>query len=353
MDIQKLREALTLDALILFSPQEILAATDIFVDKACLIADPLGITMICPEGAAGDAAHIRWEVYPECGFNKVQHGKKNLWAAVEKYLHGRKRIGYVRYTCPAALMDLSLPGAVFTDISGPVAEAMLCKNDVFFEKYERIRQLNIQAYEAIRSCIHAGCSEMELYAVVRKAYVQNCGTQVLHTGDFLSGPRTCQISGPPTDRRIQTGDTIIADTLCASAGVYCDTTRTFFCGEPDTAIVRAYETLCQIHKETAPLLRPGTAARDIYRFVSERLMDAGYDPLPHHAGHGLGYSWYEAPYLISDDTMPLKENMLIALEPGIYIPGKHGLRLENNYRVTGNGGVDVFCYTQNIKDFII
>lgn len=376
MDIQTLREQQKLDAIILFSPGEILAATGHFVDNACLIADNLGITVICPEGAvparaaggsegavadpagvcpedAPATAALRWFEYPQCGFDQVQDAQQNLWAAVQHCLLPHRHIGYVRYTCPAALMTLPLPSARFSDISCAVAEAMLCKNEVFFQKYAQLKQLNIRAYEHIRTAIHAGCSELELSAAVREAYVKDCDGQVLYTGDFLSGPRTCSIGGPATGRVIRNGDTIIADTLCACEGVYCDTTRSFFCGEPDRAQRQAYETLCHILEETALLLRPGTAARDIYQFVSRRLESEGYAPLPHHAGHGLGYGWYEAPYLIADDTTILKENMLIALEPGIYIPESFGLRLENNYRVTGNGGVDVFCYKQDIQDFII
>ncbi len=146
---------------------------------------------------------------------------------------------------------------------------------------------------------------------------------------------------------------MIVDALCAHDGAFCDTTRTYFCGEPTREQIRCYELLCTLHKEIKPMLKPGTVAGDIYRYVNHRLEEEGYGSLVHHGGHGLGYSWYEAPFLIGPCDAVLKEDMLIAVEPGVYIPGQFGMRLENNYRVTSCGGVDVFDYKQNIEDFIL
>ncbi len=385
MDLQKIRASLQLDAIVLFAVEEILAATDLYMPKSCLIANDCGLTILCPEGAAGNAAAaaenaegaagdaaavaagnaagaagnaegaagIRWVEYADYGFERVERAQENLWAAVRQYLDFSGRTGFVKYTAPAALLwEIGASGG-FRDISQEIGIAMLCKSDAFYKKYDVVRQLNIQAYEGIRKQLHSGYTEQELCAIVRTAYVKNTGAQVCYTGDFLSGKRTCDISGPATSKIIRKGDAIIADALCACEGVYCDTTRSYFCGEPDKEYIKAYNILSNILDETAPLLRPGALAADIYDFVNRRLVSEDYGRLPHHAGHGLGYSWYEAPYFIPDCHTILQEDMFVTLEPGIYIPGKFGLRLENNYRVTNHGGKDVFCYKQEIQDFII
>jgi Xaa-Pro aminopeptidase len=231
----------------------------------------------------------------------------------------------------------------------------MCKvyDDLFFEQYAKVKDLNVKAYDRIRKEIHAGCTEKELYEKVLDTYMSNTDGKALHSGDYISGLRTCDIEGPATDKVIEKGDTIIVDALCAYEGVYCDTTRSYFCGEPSEEQKKAYMTLCKLLEETKDMLRPGTVAGDIFRYVDGRLKEEGYEGLVHHAGHGLGSSWYEKPYFIAESETVLEENMLVALEPGVYLPGKFGLRVENNYRVTKDGGVDVFGYTTRLEDFII
>ncbi len=225
--------------------------------------------------------------------------------------------------------------------------------DSFFEQYRIIKELNVKAYDRIRAEIHSGCTEKELYDKVVDTYLSNTDGKAQYTGDYISGKRTCEIEGPATDKVIEKGDTIIVDTLCAYEGVYLDTTRTFICGEPTEEQKKVYLLLCKLLEETKEMLRPGTIAGDIFRYVDGRLKDEGYEGLVHHAGHGLKSSWCEEPRFIDENEAVLEEDMLVTLEPGIYLPDKFGMRIENNYRVTKDGGVDVFGYTTRLEDFII
>lgn len=222
-----------------------------------------------------------------------------------------------------------------------------------FQQYQIVKDLNIKAYDRIRREIHSGCTEKELYEKVIDTYMTSTDGKALYQGDFISGKRTCEIEGPATDKVIEKGDTIIVDALCAYDGVYCDTTRTFICGEPTEEQKKVYLLLRRLLEETKELLRPGVKSGGIFRYMDQRIKEEGYEGLVHHAGHGLGHSWYEHPYLIEDNEMVLEEDMLVALEPGIYLPDKFGMRIENNYRVTKDGGVDVFGYTTRLEDFII
>ena len=227
-------------------------------------------------------------------------------------------------------------------------------DEQFYEQYAKVKDLNVKAYDRIRKEIHSGCTEKELYEKVVDTYLSRTDGKATYTGDYISGLRTCDIEGPASDKVIERGDTIIVDALCEVDGVHCDTTRSFFCGGPNEEQKKAYFTLCKLLEEGKELLRPGTVAGDIYRYVDRRLKEEGYESgLVHHAGHGLGDSWCEDPHFIAESETVLEENMLVALEPGIYIAGKFGLRVENNYRVTKDGGVDVFGYTTRLEDFII
>lgn len=228
------------------------------------------------------------------------------------------------------------------------------KSEEFFLAYNKVKELNIKAYNRIREEVRFGCTEKELYEKVVDTYLSNTDGKALYTGDYISGKRTCDIEGPATDKVIEMGDTIIVDALCAYDGVYCDTTRTFFCGEPNEEQRTIYTLLCSILDEASKLLVPGVKACEIYNFVDKKVKEAGYnDGLVHHAGHSLGNDWCEEPRLIAENDDILEENMLVALEPGIYLENKFGIRVENNYRVTKNGGVNVFDYTIDIEDFIL
>ncbi len=352
MDIQKIRLQRQLDAVLLFAPEQILAVAGVYAPKSCAIADDHGVVLVSPEGQTEKDGLLLLE-YAECGFERVEHAAENLWKIVSLRIASHKRIGYHKDTCPAVLFGGGADGREYIDITADIAEGMLCKDQSFFEKYATVKELNVKAYDRIRREVRSGYTEQELNRIVKEVYVSGTCDQVLYTGDFLSGLRTCEIAGPATGKVIQKGDTVIVDALCACEGIYCDTTRSYFCGEPTPEQVRAYELLCALQEEARPLLRPGTVAGDIYRYVNRRLKEEGFAGLVHHAGHGLGYSWYEEPYFIGDCGTILKENMLVTLEPGIYLPGQFGLRLENNYRVTEDGGVDVFDYKMKLEDFII
>ena len=223
----------------------------------------------------------------------------------------------------------------------------------FWKQYARVKELNVRAYDRIRREVRAGCTEKELYGKVIDTYRVLGGEGVAYQGDFISGLRTCGIDGPATDKVIERGDTVIVDALCALDGAWCDTTRTFFCGGPTDEQKEVYGVLLDALERTSAMLKPGVKANEIFEFMNAVIADAGYGGLAHHAGHGLRNSWYEEPYFVADCATVLEEDMLVALEPGIYLPGRFGMRIENNYRVTLRGGENVFGYTLDTEDFII
>lgn len=227
------------------------------------------------------------------------------------------------------------------------------KSEAFFKAYAEVKDLNIKAYDRIKKEIHSGDTEKELYEKVVDTYLSSTNGKAQYTGDYISGKRTCEIEGEATDKVIENGDTIIVDALVALNGIHCDTTRTFFCGEPTDEQRAVYTLLCSILEEAKELLKPNIKVCEIFRFVDKKIKEAGYGGLVHHAGHSLGYEWCENPRFIEENEDVLEENMLVTLEPGIYIANKFGIRIENNYRVTKNGGVNVFNYTTDINDFVL
>lgn len=227
------------------------------------------------------------------------------------------------------------------------------KNEAFFESFSKVKDLNVKAYDKIRSEIGEGNTEKELYDKVVETYLSLAQGDLKYEGDFISGKRTCEIEGPATDKTIEKGDTVIVDALVSLNGIHCDTTRTFFCGEPGEEQVKVYTFLCDLLEQLRALLKPDVKVCEIYNFADRKIKEAGFGGLVHHAGHSLGYEWCEEPRFIAESDQVLKENMLVTLEPGIYLENKFGIRIENNYRVTKDGGVDLFGYTTDINDFVL
>ena len=193
-------------------------------------------------------------------------------------------------------------------------------------------------YEAARSELRAGMTEMELYSIVQSAMTGRSGRPVKLIGDFLSGERTMRPSGPATSRAIRPGDTVILDLGPVVNGYRSDCTATLVLADEVPPRQRELETA--LHAALAAgeeKLRPGTRCADLHGAVKDVLCDHGFgDHFEHHAGHGLGLDHPEAPYLVPESDEALLEGDVVTLEPGAYAKEFAG-RIEHIYLVTSEG----------------
>lgn len=217
----------------------------------------------------------------------------------------------------------------------------------------RLLALNAKAYEAIRENARAGMTETDVQRLIDRVYNSSGIPGLRFTGDLLTGERCGEIGGAAKGRTIREGDLLIADLLAEADGAACDTTRTFFFGAPGEKYHKAYETICRTLKKGGSFLRPGLRAEEAYAFVSGELERENYPRLPHHAGHGVGKSWYEPPYFEQGKTEALETGMMVALEPGIYQANEFGMRVEDNFLILDYGAVDLFDYPLELEHFII
>jgi Xaa-Pro aminopeptidase len=154
---------------------------------------------------------------------------------------------------------------------------------------------------------------------------------------FISGPRTMLLAAGATDRRLEHGDLMIVDINPVIRNYKGDTTRTYAVGPPTSDQQKVHDTLVRGLESAEKLAKPGVTASAVARALQVALIAAGYGGLIVHGGHGIGLEHLERPYIILGDDMPLEEGMVITLEPGLYLPGTGGLRIEDNYLVTANG----------------
>src|SRR6266702_2234984 len=144
------------------------------------------------------------------------------------------------------------------------------------------------------------------------------------------------IAGRASDRVLERGDMVVVDFGATAAGYHSDTTRTIVVGEPSTEQARVIEAVRQAQLESMALMKPGVAADAVDRRAREVLAGETH-AFGHGLGHGIGLQVHELPFLSPTDHTPLRSGMVITNEPGIYIPGWGGVRLEEMVVITDAG----------------
>ena len=164
-----------------------------------------------------------------------------------------------------------------------------------------------------------------------------------------SGENTSQPHASPTNRKIQTKDIITIDMGCKVNGYCSDMTRTIFVGEIPEEVKPVYNLVLKNQLQTQKQYKDGENTRLLTKMVENDFKLHGYD-LIHGLGHGVGMEIHEEPYVSYHSDMPLRENMVVTNEPGIYLPGRFGVRIEDTVQITKFGCINL---TKSEKNYII
>jgi Xaa-Pro aminopeptidase len=248
--------------------------------------------------------------------------------------------------------DLSLADStVLPDIRpaadiGPLLARQRMRKD--HSEIDRIRTnlaILAAAFDAARETIRPGVTELAVWSAMHAAMMARAGAPFPLEGNFASGPRTLEDEPQPTSRRLEPGDVVFADLYPLIDGYCADLTRTFIVGQPTPAQRARHAILEQALAAGVEALKPGALASDVDRAVRSTIAAAldGY-AMPHHAGHALGLVAQESPMLIPADDTIIEPGMVIAIEPGAYLPDTGGMRLEGNYLVTETGCLPLSSY---------
>lgn len=153
-----------------------------------------------------------------------------------------------------------------------------------------------------------------------------------------SGPNSASPHHGATDRRIGPGDAVVMD-FGGVAGGYCsDITRTVFVGEPEERGRRVYEVVRAAQQAAFEAIRPGVQAQEVDRAARAVIAEAGFaDAFVHRTGHGIGLEVHEPPYIVEGNETVLEEGMTFSDEPGIYLAGDFGVRIEDQVVVVAGG----------------
>ena len=195
------------------------------------------------------------------------------------------------------------------------------------------------AYRRILEVEFAGRRESDVAADLSALLIQYGHSQV----DFTvvgSGPNGANPHHEAGDRVIRTGDTVVLDFGGLKDGYGSDTTRTVHVGTAVPAEVqKVHDIVRQAQQLAFEAVRPGVPCQEIDRVARRVITEAGYgEYFIHRTGHGIGTTTHEPPYMVEGELQPLVPGMCFSIEPGIYLPGRFGVRIEDIVTVTEQGG---------------
>lgn len=307
----------------------------------------------------GDAAHL---VIPELEQPRVEArvpADLIAWSETEDPLDivagivgDGQRVAVGDRTRSAFLLGLQdrLPRASFVSSSTVLDGLRVCKDLTEIEALRSVAQAADRAAARLGEIVAAGRSELEVAADLASLLRQE-GHETVAFTIVASGPNGASPHHEPGSRIIQEGDAIVADFGGRLHGYYSDTTRNVVVGTPPEGYADVHAVVAQAHAAAVAEVRPGVAAEQVDQAARAVIEAAGYgDRFIHRTGHGIGLEGHERPYLVAGNQTALEPGMTFSIEPGIYLPGRFGVRIEDIAVVTDTG-VDLL--NRSPHDFIV
>ncbi|MBQ9420028.1 MAG: aminopeptidase P family protein, partial [Synergistaceae bacterium] len=234
------------------------------------------------------------------------------------------------------------------DASDLILRLRRTKDSDEIAKIKTAARIGREALGKVLSEVHDCMSEIEFETKLMQEIKSLGAEKGWAHDDFIvaSGVRSAMCHAPATLKQIREGETVTVDYGAMVDGYMSDITRNFALGQPDKKAIEINEILLKAHNEAAKILRPGVWGSDVDAAARKIISDAGYGKnFLHGLGHGLGLEVHEAPRLSRTSKDILQAGDVVTIEPGIYIEGWGGLRIEDDYLITEDG-----CECLTVRD---
>lgn len=195
---------------------------------------------------------------------------------------------------------------------------------------QKAQDITDAAFAYICTVIQPGMTEQYIRAELENYMLSHGADGLAFNSIIASGANGANPHAQPSEKKIEKGDMVVID-FGASYHDYCsDMTRTIVMSDPTSEQKEVYDIVRDAHEQCAKAIRTGAIGKDIYDLSKQIITDAGYgDYYNHGLGHGVGIEIHEEPNLSRMYAEPLEESSVVTCEPGIYLPGKFGIRLED------------------------
>ncbi|HUB02661.1 MAG TPA: Xaa-Pro peptidase family protein [Terriglobales bacterium] len=229
-------------------------------------------------------------------------------------------------------------GASFVSATPVTAGCRMIKSAHEIELMRLAAKVTFAAYEATYRSLKVGMTQKDVEALIEAAHGQLGfeGGADVQVGEYSAFPH-----GSVAEQQIREGTIVMIDGGCTAEGYQSDITRTFVLGKASDKMKQVFEIVHRAQSAALAAARPGVEAGSVDAAARKVITDAGYGPgykyFTHRLGHGMGMDGHEWPYLVRGNTVKLQPNMTFSDEPGIYIRGEFGIRLEDDMHILENG----------------
>lgn len=334
-------KALNVEAVLVTSPANFFYYSGVWLDsnerlQAILISqtqeEAVMIVHEMTEGEVDSATHFQKEFWKD---------GENALLLLNEFLPDSGTISIDDFWPSHYLLELiqMKPEASFVSSNEVIAKLRLIKDEQEIELLRKSGKIADRVMEQTIEFIKPGVTESEVVNEVKRLFSEY-GVEELSFNPIVgAGAHGAVPHHAPDDTEIVDGDMIVLD-LGGIKDHYCsDMTRTVVVGEPTEEMENVYKIVQQAHQAGVQAAKPGVRLKDIDAAAREVIEKAGYGPnFTHRTGHGLGIQVHEEPYVTPVNEQILEAGMVISIEPGIYLSGKFGVRIEDIVAVTPEGG---------------
>jgi Xaa-Pro dipeptidase len=245
-------------------------------------------------------------------------------------------------------IERRLPQIRFEDASSEMDSLRMTKDSTELTAMRKACAIACRALKKGFRSLKTGMTELELKDVIEREMTLR-GADL----DFclaLFQENAALPHGCSGELKLKRGDIVLVDTGCSVSGYHSDITRTVVFGKPGPDVRRVWDTVYAAFHAAASAARPGVACRHLDRIARTTIQEAGFGSyFVHRLGHGIGLCGHEAPYLESDSESVIEPGMTFTIEPGIYLPGSLGVRLEDTFLCTKSGTESLTPFNMSIS----
>lgn len=285
-------------------------------------------------GPMGDTADVRIWQEDDDPYTRLVQGLKDRGIS-----SGRLGIEETTYFVFSDNVARHAPALQCVSATPVTAGCRMIKSEHELDLMRLANQVTLKAYEAAWKALRPGMTDKEFSGLVAAAHSQLGfrGDAMVLVGEYSALPH-----GTITPQTIEEGKIILIDGGCRVEGYESDISRTFIIGKPTDKMKRVFDLVHQAQQTALAAAKPGHACGSVDDAARKVVTDGGFGPdykyFTHRLGHGIGMDGHEWPYLVRGNKFPLQKNMTFSDEPGIYIRGEFGVRLEDDQIITEDGG---------------
>ena len=233
--------------------------------------------------------------------------------------------------------DLSI-AMTFPQMHEDITQMRAVKDAEEVELMRRAQSITDAAFEHICGFIRAGLTEKDVKNELESFMFAQGADALAFSTIVASGPNAANPHAVASDRVIEEGDFVLMDYGAGYHDYRSDMTRTVVVGEPSPEQLKVYETVRRAHEEAAAAIRPGVDTMSVHRLAEDVLAECGFaGKMGHGLGHGVGIDIHELPSMNARVHQTFEPGHVVTVEPGIYLPGSMGFRMEDYGIVTEDG----------------